>query len=161
MRNIIFYIVTLFCATAYASPSAYRYMQPLINEIVTIVPEEKIVINGPYGDEVYFCDKESQFICVEHPIFWLSIPKNIEILSSGETWEHLDAEYKLLAKYDNYKFKIFDTKVAYIIRGKREDGEVIYLVYTTKQGVIYRESNRDFVFNKLILDGVVGFGSID
>jgi len=46
-----------------------RYIAPLVNEVVVVVPEEGTVINGPYGDEVEFCDSKSNYFCVEHPGF--------------------------------------------------------------------------------------------
>ena len=145
---------------ATAKQEVSRYIAPLANEIVVIVPEEKMVINGPYGDEVEFCDNNSGYFCVEHPVFWLAIPKNIQTLKEEDEWKHLDSEYKLLAKYENSKFKRFNSKAVYIIKGSNKSMGDMYFAYTVEQGVIYRESNKSIPFGTLILDGKYGFGAM-
>lgn len=141
-----------------SSQEFYRYIAPLENEVIVVVPEERMVINGPYGDEVHFCDDTSDYLCVQHPIFWLAIPRKVQSLKDGDEWEYNNAQYKLLAKFENYKFKRFKSKSAYIVKGINEDGDNIYFVYTTEFGVIYRESDKSTAFGTLILDGDVGFG---
>ena len=147
--------------SAEAKQKVYRYVAPLVNEVVAVVPEEKMVINGPYGDEVEFCDVKSDYYCVEHPIFWLAIPKNIQTLQEQDGWELSGSEYKLLAKFENSKFKRFKAKEVYIIKGSNEAMGDIYFAYTVEQGVIYREADKALPFGTLILDGDHGFGAIN
>jgi len=159
MKALVFILLLLTGnSSAIAGEIFHRYIAPLENETVVIVPEEKLVINGPYGDEVHFCDKKSEFICIEHPIFWLSIPKAIESLSNGDTWEYKTAKYKLLAKFQNYKFKKYNYSDAFVIKGETQTEE-IYFVYIKDFGVVYRESDKSTAYGTLILDGEVGFGA--
>ena len=159
MKALIYTILLLTASFSSASSQVFhRYIAPLENEVVVIVPEENLVLNGPYGDEVGFCDNNSKFICINHPIFWLSIPKAIDSLSDGDTWEYEKARYKLLAKFQNYKFKKYNYRDALIIKGETEDEE-IYFVYIKDFGVVYRESDKSGVFRTLVLDGETGFGA--
>lgn len=159
MKTLFFTILLLTGSySSVASQVFHRYIAPLENEVVVIVPEENLVLNGPYGDEVGFCDNNSKFICINHPIFWLSIPKAIDSLSDGDTWEYEEAKYKLLTRFQKYKFKKYKFDEAFVIKGESQTEE-IYFVYIKEFGVVYRESDKSTVFGTLILDGEVGFGA--
>lgn len=152
-----FLLLTASCSSA-ASQVFHRYIAPLENEVVVIVPEENLVLNGPYGDEIEICDNNSKFICINHPIFWVSIPKAVDSLNDGDTWEHQQAKYKLLTKFQNYKFKKYNNSDAFIIKGETQEEE-IYFLYIKDFGVVYRETNKSTAFRTLVLDGETGFGA--
>jgi len=159
--KMLIIIATLLMATAQSKQEVNRYIAPLVNEVVVVVPEEKMVINGPFGDEVEFCGSKSNYFCVDHPVFWLAIPKNIQTLQVEDEWEHSGSDYKILAIFENSKFKKFKSKELYIIKGSNVDNGEVYFAYTVEQGVIYREADKSLPLGTLILDGDYGFGAIN
>ena len=93
-------------------------------------------------------------------VFWLAIPKDIQTLQIEDGWEHSGSEYKILEIFENSKFKKFESKELYIIKGSNADNGEVYFAYTVEQGVIYREANKSLPLGTLILDGEYGFGAI-
>ncbi len=135
-----------------------RYVNPLINEEVLISTKKSYVYNGPYADEVEFCNLKSGFICIDHPVLTFAIPRDLAIEGSQRQWKYNNRTYGIHGIVENFKLSNSYSKV-YLISSYNTNGSDRYdFVYSLTYGLLYVHSNKHTPFSILQLDGKYGFG---
>lgn len=154
---LVFSQIIISCQ-AFGTDGFQKYVAPISNESIYILEEKNRVEYGPYADITSFCTADDIFYCVQHPVFWFSIPKEQEEIEPGTKWEHMGKRYTVKAIEKKYQIRKYHSLVYIIDSEDIETKSISEFVYSPKYGVLFVRHQENTVYGTLILDSEIGFG---